>query len=128
MAPGAEVAGLGRPPIGLFNAAVLPGPGRWELNNISAAQAAALVAAQGYRSAIGHAATAQLLSQILGIECPVDRHACQLAPGEQAIVLRLAQRLDEGVVLGAPRDIEALGYKLALLTRLPDGACTGGIV
>ncbi|QUW01294.1 DUF1874 domain-containing protein [Chloracidobacterium sp. MS 40/45] len=68
-------------------------------------------------SAVGHRATAALMTRLLGIEVPFNRVTVEHLAGESAIVLRLNQRPPEGVVLSIA-DIEAIGYELGLVTRL----------
>lgn len=50
-------------------------------------------------SAIGHEATAQYLSEQLGIEIPLSRQPITMSVGDEALVFRLRGRLPEGVVL-----------------------------
>lgn len=109
-------------PVTLLNAPVMTTDGLYRLITIRPDAARALVHSRGFRSAIGHAESAQLLSLLLGVECPVNRiDYCQKA-GELALVLRLARRLPEGLVLRSIKEIEAVGYTLALLERVPDAA------
>ena len=54
---------------------------------------------QGFESAIGHEATAKLLSQLLGIEVPAKRAFITLEPSTTLIVFQLLERLPEGKVL-----------------------------
>ncbi len=68
-------------------------------------------------SAVGHRATAALMTRLLGIEVPFNRVTIEHLVGESAIVLRLHQRPPEGMVLSIA-DIEAIGYELGLVTRL----------
>ncbi len=68
-------------------------------------------------SAVGHRATAALMTRLLGIEVPFNRVTVEHLVGESAIVLRLNQRPPEGLVLSIA-DIEAIGYELGLVTRL----------
>ena len=49
--------------------------------------------------AVGHLSTAQLLSQLLGINIPMDRKAIKLNRGDAVIVFQLTERLPEGKVL-----------------------------
>lgn len=73
--------------------------------------------AGGFISAIGHEASAALLSAVLGVEVPANRIAVAMVPGDQALVLRLKERLPEGRVLGAA-ELAAVPYELAWLERL----------
>ncbi len=68
-------------------------------------------------SAVGHRATAALMTRLLGTEVPFNRVTVEHLVGESAIVLRLNQRPPEGLVLSIA-DIEAIGYELGLVTRL----------
>lgn len=57
------------------------------------------LAASGLRSAIGHNATAELLSEVLGTDVPVVRDRIKLETGDAALVAQLhMERLPEGVV------------------------------
>jgi len=73
--------------------------------------------AGGFTSAIGHGGTAAFLSAILATEIPANRIAVAMAPGDQALVLRLKGRLPEGQVLNAA-ELAAMPYELAWLERL----------
>jgi len=57
------------------------------------------ILSSGFMSAIGHASTAQLLSQMLNIEVPVNRVEIKLQPGQKLVVFQLMMRLQEGQVL-----------------------------
>ena len=52
-------------------------------------------------SAIGHEATAKLLSDILNYEVPVNRIAIEFQERDVGIVVKLKQRLEEGKVLNS---------------------------
>lgn len=71
----------------------------------------------GYLSAIGHGASADFLSTLLGCEVPINRIAVTMAPGDAALVLRLKERLPEGKVLDA-QELATTPYELAWLERL----------
>jgi len=101
----------------LLNSPVLPGFGRYEFEGPVLPQEARRLAAGGYVSAIGHEATARLLSHILGQAVAVNRQRIRMQPGDQALVLRLKQRLPEGQVLSF-EEISELPFDLGLLTRL----------
>lgn len=73
--------------------------------------------AQGFTSAIGHAATADFLTAALGIPIPANRIAVTMQPGDAAIVLKLGARLPEGAVLDAS-ELAAIPHEFGLLERL----------
>mgnify|MGYP001770834197 FL=1 len=50
-------------------------------------------------SAIGHPATAQVLSQICGFPISANRVMITLSPGDEVLVFQLLVRLEEGKVL-----------------------------
>lgn len=101
----------------LLNAPVITADGLFRSRTLSADEARALLRAQGFASAIGHAQTAAIVSELLGIDCPMNRHAFCQRPGQRALVFRLACRLEEGQVLHDRRDIERVGYSFMLITR-----------
>jgi hypothetical protein len=103
--------------VALLNSPVLTDYGYFAFERISPKSARTLIARRGWHSAMGHAASAQAFSRLLEINCPMNRIRYVQAPGEQALVLRLLQRLPEGSVLDIPQ-LEAVGYEIGLLTRL----------
>jgi hypothetical protein len=73
--------------------------------------------AAGFTSAIGHEVSAAFLSAVLGIEIPANRVAVAMAPGDQALVLRLRDRLPEGQLL-TTEEMAVVPFELAWLQRL----------
>lgn len=100
----------------LLNAPLLTEYGEYTFSGpLTPAQARERVR-EGAISAIGHAGAAALLGRLLGIEVPERREAIRMQAGDAALVLRLTQRLPEGVVL----DADALAqwpHELAWLER-----------
>jgi len=64
---------------------------------------------QEFVSAIGHESTATLLSQLLGINVPMNRIAVSAAPGDVLIHFALRTRLPEGRVL-SEEELRQLDY------------------
>jgi len=102
--------------LGILNTAIITTPGRYEMHTISVDSAQALVFQTNWVSAIGHEATAQILSEILQITIPVNRIAYVQQPRERAVVFKLRGRVEEGRILSR-EEIEAIGYDLYVLTR-----------
>ena len=69
---------------------------------------------QGFTSAVGHEATASLMSELTGINIPVNRVAIKMQPGDIAVVFRLLTRLPEGKVLSLD-EIAKIPYELGIL-------------
>lgn len=102
--------------LGILNTAIITAPGRYEMHTISVDSAQALVFQMNWVSAIGHEATAQILSEILQVTIPVNRIQYVQQPRERAIVFKLRGRPEEGKILSR-EEIEAIGYDLYVLTR-----------
>lgn len=84
----------------LLNSPVLTAYGIWRFSGaLTPTQARERIRGQQIESAVGHGASALLLSRLLLQPVAVTRKAVVLDAGDQALVLRLLQRLPEGVVL-----------------------------
>jgi len=79
------------------------------LKRVSIDEVKFLLTHHPFVSAIGHQGTAQLLSQLLGIEIPVNRITVQLEDGDMVIAFFLKQRLPEGAVL-SKEELQKLDY------------------
>ncbi len=101
----------------LLNTPVLTAYGRWRFNGPLAIEAARAFARQrGVVSAIDHAATAQWLSATLGVPVACERRSVLMQVGDEALVLRLLQRLPEGALLSAD-EIDRVGAEFGVLVR-----------
>jgi len=97
----------------ILNSAILTSHGKYYFFPLST-EGARRRLERGFVSAVGHEATAKVLSRILGVEVPVNRIRIKMEPGDEAVVFRLHERLPEGKVLSA-EELEKHGYDLGLL-------------
>jgi len=82
---------------------------------LSVREARALVRRLGFQSRIGHAATAAIASELLGVRVEVNRTPAPMVQGDLAICIALRGRLvAEGDVLSREQ-MEAVGYDLVLM-------------
>jgi hypothetical protein len=70
-----------------------------EFEGISCKEAAEILLEQGFESAVGHKATAKILSEKFKFFVPSDRKQVKLNRNDSAIVVSIAMRLPEGKVL-----------------------------
>lgn len=114
----------------LLNTTIATQPGRYSLESYSLDQARSLVMSFGenVQSAIGHSATAAILTDLLGgPQVPVNRIEYRQMPGELALCFKLKGRPPEGAVLSIEQ-IEEIGYEFQLLRRLPEWTRTSVVV
>ncbi len=108
-----------QPPVYLLNAFALNMLPTWETGSckvnvrvINADEAKEMIEKRGFISAIGHQATADALSLLLGVKVPMNRAQVSLNPGDDAIVLSLNKRLQEGQVIKSIEELTLIGYTL----------------
>ena len=97
----------------VLNSPILTSFGVFSYKSISLDEAIELLK-QGFTSAVGHEATANFLTQLTGIQVPVNRVQIQMRQGDKAIVFQVLQRLPEGKVLNE-EELKAVPYRLGLL-------------
>ena len=100
----------------LLNTPVITTYGKYEYLPLSLDDARSLVQEQPPQSAIGHAATAEILTELLGVHVAVNRISYAQQPNEAAIVFKLRIRPPEGVILNR-QQIEEIGYEFGFLRR-----------
>jgi Domain of unknown function (DUF1874) len=107
--------------IAILNTSILTNYGEFQYQPMTLGEAATrlegyIASNFGFLSAVGHASTAQILSELFGVEIPVNRIQFAQEVGQEAIVFKLKGRAPEGVILGRD-EIESIGYEFGLLTR-----------
>lgn len=103
--------------IAILNTPILTDVGTYKLSNITLEQAQKLVNENDFDSYIGHQATSEILSILLGTEVPMNRGQFKQEVGQKAIIFKLNSRLQEGQVLTTIQEIESIGYTFQLLER-----------
>ena len=103
----------------IINTPVLTSYGDWRFQKALSIEQARDLLSDGFVSAIGHAASATLLTQLLAIDIPVNRITTTMKTGDKALILRLLERLPEGKVL-TEQEMKNTAFELALLTKLTD--------
>jgi len=105
-----------RETVGVLNTSILTAPGTYKLKIITLEQAREIAKDCELDSAVGHAATAQVLSLLLQVNVPFKRQQFNQKVGQRCIVFKLRERIPEGVIL-TEKEIHEIGYDLMLLTR-----------
>lgn len=104
-------------PIAILNGAIITAEGEYSCRTISLEEAKQLVrSASNIISAVGHQATAEILTDLLETEVTLNRIDFQQQTGQQALVFKLNSRPPEGVIL-TRKEIEELGYQFQLLSK-----------
>jgi len=102
--------------VGILNTSIITADGNYTLTTISTEEAQFIARNNQILSAVGHEATAQVLTTILGVDVPVNRIMYSQEVGQKAIVLKINGRIPEGKILSL-EDIEQIGYTLKLMVR-----------
>jgi hypothetical protein len=104
--------------ITMLNTSILTGYGQYDYTPLSLQEVRDLLVTHGFKSAIGHQATAEVINTLLGIDakCEMNRIMYEQGVGDTAIVFKLNGRPEEGKILTAD-EIGAIGYSWGLLVR-----------
>lgn len=106
--------------LGLLNTSIITRVGTYKMVDLTLAQAKDLAQANkdNLLSAIGHNATADVLTKLLAVDVPANRIVFSQDIGQQAIVLKMRGRLPDDVKNLTIDDMHQIGFDLFLLTRL----------
>ncbi|TCT15406.1 uncharacterized protein DUF1874 [Natranaerovirga pectinivora] len=91
--------------------------GLYSVEDIDVETAKVYVKENGFISAVGHEATAEILSEILESSIPMNRIQFQQEVGQIAIIFKLNIRPDEGVILNK-EEIHKVGFSLKKMLRI----------
>ncbi|TDC02663.1 DUF1874 domain-containing protein [Micromonospora fluostatini] len=103
-------------PIAILNTSIVTTDGDYTVREITLEEAIAIAHSSEIDSAVGHDATAALLTELLGVAVPVNRQMFAQRPGQKALVFKLNGRPAPGVELDLA-GLEQVGYTFKLLTR-----------
>jgi len=103
-------------PVGLFNGTVATTNGLYRISDIDIDMAKKYIKQYGFISAIGHEATAEIMSEVLEINIPMNRIQFHQEIGQIAIVFKLNERPPEGDILNR-QEIERIGYSFKIMQR-----------
>jgi hypothetical protein len=84
-------------------------------------EAKELINKEQWKSAIGHKATAELLSMLLGKEIPTQRIEIYMDKGDKILAFALLKRLEEGRIIKTVEELQKIGYKLVLYEAIIEG-------
>jgi|YNPMSStandDraft_1061717.scaffolds.fasta_scaffold07543_4 hypothetical protein len=101
----------------VVNTPVITVTGTYHVVEITPEEAHQMLMENEWQSAVGHDASARLLSLLLGVEIPVNRIAIQVGPGDVLICFKLKKRLPEGTVIDSVEELEKIGYDLWAIFR-----------
>ena len=103
------------PSLYILNTPILTEYGSFNFRKSSLPEVKELLS-QGFTSAIGHEATAALMSHLTKVQIPVNRVAIKMQLGDKAIVFRMLTRLPEGKVL-TQEELSQVPYEFGILER-----------
>lgn len=106
----------------LLNTLIVPfkdNEAKFQIRRVSPEEAKNILKGAGQIiSAVGHKATADLMSILLGVQVSTNRISIYFQPGDQAIAFVLKQRLQEGQVINSIDELEKIGYDLFYVIRI----------
>jgi hypothetical protein len=102
----------------LLNSAVIATPGTYRYQLITVEEARRWLAAGGWVSRIGYAATARYVRWLWGLEVPLSRAPSRMAPGDEVLVVRLKYRLEDSRLKQAQWEPTPEDWEIGLLTRV----------
>lgn len=102
--------------VALLNTSIITIDGNYSCKTISLDDVKSIIDGAVLDSAIGHDSTAKIMTDLLGVDVPVNRQQFMQNVGQRAIVFKLRGRAPEGIILSL-QEIEKIGYDFKLLMR-----------
>jgi len=106
--------------ITILNTSILTEYGDYRYTRLTLSEARAKIQEEhqgNYMSAVGHQATADILTELLGVPVQCNRIEYRQGPGEEAIIFKLRARTPEGTILNR-EEVEKIGYEFGLLLHI----------
>lgn len=105
--------------LALLNTSICTNAGTYRLVDLTLEEAQELIVENkdNLLSAIGHASTAQIMTELLDTEIEVNRIQFSQQENQKALVFKMLGRPEEGKIL-TKEEIEEMGYKFQLLERI----------
>lgn len=82
-----------------FSLNMLETPASIDVSELTLEEVIDMLHSYSWESCVGHESTARVMSQLTGVEIPVNRKTVKLARGDMMIVFQIMTRLPEGKVL-----------------------------
>jgi len=101
----------------ILNTPILTSYGMYRFRKSTMEEAVAFLRTPGWTSAVGHEGTAALLTQLCGVEIPLNRIAVSMEPGDVALCFRLLRRQREGAELSL-EDVRSVPHEYGFLERI----------
>ena len=96
--------------LALLNTTIATTDGLFEVRTITLQESQQLAQSNELLSAIGHSSTAQIMSELLGVDVAENRIQFEQELKQVALVFKLKGRAPEGVILNK-EEIEKIGYE-----------------
>ena len=105
--------------LAVLNTSIITSEGTFTLKDITLEEVRNLIKENEILSAVGHQSTADILTTLLKTQVPMNRIQFAQKIGQKALVFKLNGRPEEGKILTS-EEIEKIGYKFQLLTKISD--------
>lgn len=102
----------------LFNTPIITAYGTFRYRKITVDEAVEFIWGRDWTSSIGHAAVADIFTQLSGVEVPVVRQRAEMKPGDIALVFRILRRPPEGARILGLDELRAIPHEYGLLEML----------
>lgn len=103
-------------PVAVLGSSIVTADGLYDRKTIEVRRARELVR-RGFVSYVGHPATCEILTSLLGVEVPMNRGQFSQRVGQKALIFKLNGRPAPGVEL-SKEELEKIGFSFFELTRL----------